>query len=63
MTSEKKIKVAQGLFFGLFFLWLGDFMKGCAGEYYSVKKSGEFVVIMGGVIIVWGLWQCLSKPK
>jgi hypothetical protein len=63
MTSEQKSKLAQGLVFGLLFLYLGYFMKGCAGEYDSVKYGGKFGMIMGGVIIVWGVWQCWAKPK
>ncbi|MCE9518376.1 MAG: hypothetical protein K8R87_02225 [Verrucomicrobia bacterium] len=63
ITPEQKSKIAQGLFFGLLFLFLGNFIKGCAGEYKTVKYGGEFGMIMGGVIIAWGLWHCFSKPK
>lgn len=63
MTSEQKSKLAQGLFFGLLFLFLGDFIKGCANDYEAVRLSGKFTKFMGGVIIAWGLWQCFAKPK
>lgn len=63
MTAEQKSKLAQGLFFGLLFLFLGDFMKGCAPKYESVKDSGKFAMSMGYVIIAWGLLQCFAKSK
>ena len=64
MTAGQKSKLAQGLVFGLFFLYIGYFMKGCAGAYVAVKNGGRFGMIMGGVIIAWGVWQCFcSRPK
>lgn len=63
MTAEQKSKLAQGLFFGLLFLYLGDYMKGIAGEYGSVKMSGKISMVMGGVIVLWGILQCFFKPK
>lgn len=63
MTAEQKSKLAQGLFFGLLFIYLGDFMRGCAPDYASVKYGGKIGVYMGGVIIMWGLWQCRTRPK
>lgn len=63
MTAEQKSKLAQGLFFGLLFLYLGDFMANIAGEYRSVKLSGKISMIMGGVIILWGILQCFAKRK
>ncbi len=63
MTAVQKSKLAQGLFFGLLFAYLGYFMKGCAPEYKSVKRSGKFAMVMGAVIVGWGVRQALSKPK
>ena len=63
MTVEQKSKLAQGLFFGLLFVYLGYFMKGCAPEYASVKGGGKVAMVMGAVIIGWGVRQALSKPK
>ena len=63
MTAEQKSKLAQGLFFGLLFIYLGNFIQDCSGDYDSVKKGGKAGVIMGSVILAWGLWQCFVKPK
>ena len=64
MTAEQKSKLAQGLFFGLLFLFLGYFMKGCEGRQYApVRASGKITVLMSGVIILWGIWQCRARPK
>lgn len=63
MTAEQKSNLAQGLFFGLLFLYLGYFMKGCAGDYKSVKLGGKAGMIMGGVILLWGIRRCFSRPK
>jgi len=63
MTAEQKSKLAQGLFFGLLFVCLGYFMKGCSQEYRSVKNSGKIALVLGVVIVGWGVRQCLSKPK
>ena len=57
------LPLGQGLFFGLFFLYLGYFMKGCSGGYKSVKVGGKAGMIMGGVMVLWGIRQCFSKPK
>jgi hypothetical protein len=63
MTAEQKSRLAQGLFFGLLFVYLGYFMKGCAGEYESVKSSGKIGMVMGAVIVGWGIRQALARPK
>jgi hypothetical protein len=63
MTAEQKSKLAQGLFFGLLFLYIGSFMTGVAREYGSVKMSGRISMVMGGVIVLWGISQCFPKPK
>jgi hypothetical protein len=63
MTAEQKSKLAQGLFFGALFLCLGYFLKHVAADYQPVKKSGKFVIFMGGIIVAWGIWQSLAKPK
>ena len=63
MTAEQKSKLAQGLFFGLLFVCLGDYMRDIAAEYGSVKISGKISMVMGGVIVLWGIWQCRARPK
>lgn len=63
MTAERKSKLAQGLFFGLLFVYLGYFMKGCAPEHRSVKTSGKIAMVLGVVIVGWGVRQSLVKPK
>ena len=62
MSTEWKSRLAQGLFFGLLFLYIGYSMKGCAGAYKSVKMGGKAGMIMGGVIVLWGIGQCLMRP-
>lgn len=63
MTAEQKSKLAQGLFFGLLFVYLGYFLKGCAPEYTTVKGSGKIAMVMGVLMVGWGLRQAFAKPK
>lgn len=63
MTAGQRSRFAQGLVFGLFFLYLGYFMKGCAGNYDAVKNGGKAGMILGGLMVAWGVWQLLSRPK
>lgn len=63
MTSEQKSRLAQGIVFGLFFLWLGDFMKECRSSHDAVKLAGKFVRVMGVLMMVWGAGQCFLKPR
>ena len=63
MIVEWKSKLAQGLFFGLLFVYLGYVMKGCAPEHRSVKNGGKAAMVMGVVIIGWGIRQALARPK
>lgn len=63
MTAGQKSKLAQGLVFGLLFLYLGYFIKGCAGSEDSIKITGKFVMVMGGLIVIWGAWQGFGKRQ
>ena len=63
MTAEQKSKLAQGLFYGVFFILLGDFITWAVPEVRSVKQGGKAAMILGGVMVLWGLAQLLPRRK
>lgn len=63
MTTEQRNRLSQGLFFGLLFGCFGYLMKGCAGKFDAVKNGGKFGMIMGALMVAWGIWRGFAKPK
>jgi hypothetical protein len=63
MIAEQKSRLAQGLFFGLLFFFLGGFMRDAGQRHRSVKRAGKAAEVMGVVIVAWGVRQAFVRPK
>ena len=66
MTPEQRTKFFQGIVFGVFFQYLGYFIRDVAAKYTPPYYGGIIGVIMGFIIFAWGcshLVKAKELPK
>jgi hypothetical protein len=63
MTPEQKTGLAQGLTFGLFFQFLGDFIKEVSRKPDLPYYGGAVAEIMGYVIFAWGCTHLVAGKR
>jgi hypothetical protein len=63
MTPEQKTGLAQGLAFGLFFQFLGDFIKEVSRKPDAPYYGGAVAEIMGYVIFAWGCTHLVTAKR
>ncbi len=63
MTPEQKTGLSQGLAFGLFFQFLGDFIKEVSRKPDAPYYGGAIAEIMGYVIFAWGCTHLVAAKR
>ena len=60
MTPVQRTRLAQGIVFGLFFYFLGSFIKDVVVRYTPAYYGGWAGIVMGFIIFSWG-WSHLLR--
>src|SRR3954463_14738107 len=60
MTPGQRMKISQGVAFGVFFQYLGYFIKDVAMKHTPPYYGGVIGMVMGFIIFAWGCSHLVS---
>jgi cyanate permease len=63
MTPDQRTKLTQGIVFGVFFQYLGYFIKDAATKHTPPYVGGYAGMIMGFIIFAWGCSHLVAAKR
>lgn len=63
MNPDQRTKLTQGIVFGVFFQYLGYFIKDVAAKHSAPYFGGMIGMIMGFIIFAWGCSHLVAAKR
>jgi fucose permease len=63
MTADQRTKLSQGIAFGIFFQYLGYFIKDVSTKHTPPYFGGVIGMVMGFVIFAWGCSHLVAAKR
>jgi fucose permease len=63
MTPDQRLKLTQGIAFGVFFQYLGYFIKDVSVKHAPTYFGGIVCMVMGFIIFAWGCSHLVAAKR